>query len=111
VAANHLRGDLQLANWDELASTAALLVDVRSEAEYIKDHIPNSRNIPLESLRDRLHELPRAREIWLICGVGQRAYYAYRLLRQSGLQVKVLSGGMQTRQAWRKANEDECAVK
>ena len=107
VAANHLRGDLQLANWDELASTAALLVDVRSEAEYIKDHIPNSQNIPLESLRDRLHELPRAREIWLICGVGQRAYYAYRLLQQSGLQVKVLSGGMQTRQAWRKASEDE----
>jgi NADPH-dependent 2,4-dienoyl-CoA reductase/sulfur reductase-like enzyme/rhodanese-related sulfurtransferase len=99
VAANHLRGDLQLADWDALGSTAALLVDVRSEAEYAGGHIPDAQNIPLESLRDRLHELPRTREIWLICGVGQRAYYAYRLLEQNGLQVKVLSGGMQTHQA------------
>ncbi|MCL7420888.1 MAG: FAD-dependent oxidoreductase [Methylobacter sp.] len=99
VAANHLRGDLQLADWDALGSTAALLVDVRSDAEYAGGHIPDAQNIPLESLRDRLHELPRTREIWLICGVGQRAYYAYRLLEQNGLQVKVLSGGMQTHQA------------
>lgn len=102
VAANHLRGDLALADWDELEHTAALLVDVRSEEEFAGHHILNSQNLPLETLRDRLNELPRDREIWLICGVGQRAYYALRLLTQNGLQAKVLSGGMQTYHAMRR---------
>ncbi|MEO1868015.1 MAG: hypothetical protein ABGX69_07525, partial [Methylococcales bacterium] len=39
-------------------------------------------HIPMEQLRDRIHELPRDKEIWTICGVGQRAYYATRLLMQ-----------------------------
>ena len=99
VAGNHLRGDLPLANWADLEQTAALLVDVRNETEFAGGHIANAQNHPLETLRDRLDELPRDREIWLICGVGQRAYYAFRLLQQNGLQVKVLSGGMQTYQA------------
>jgi len=107
IAANYLRGDLHLADWDELGTAAALLVDVRSEAEYAGGHIPNSRNIPLESLRDRLRELPQEREVWLVCGVGQRAYYAYRLLQQNGLRVKVLSGGMQTHQARMRASDGE----
>ncbi|MGZ4960012.1 MAG: FAD-dependent oxidoreductase [Methylomonas sp.] len=105
VVANHLRGDLPLADWDELEKTSALLVDVRSKTEFADGHIPNAQNFPLETLRDRFHELPQNREIWLICGVGQRAYYASRLLGQRGYQVKVLSGGMQTYQAWMQVGE------
>lgn len=63
IAANHLRGGLPLADWDELARTEALLVDVRSEAEFAGGHIPNARSLPLETLRGRLHELPKDREI------------------------------------------------
>ncbi|WP_267313371.1 FAD-dependent oxidoreductase [Methylococcus geothermalis] len=103
IAANHLRGSLPLADWDELAKTSALLVDVRSEAEFAGGHIPNAHNLPLEILRDRLHELPQDREIWLVCGVGQRAYYAMRVLMQEGFRVKILSGGMQTYKAWTRA--------
>jgi NADPH-dependent 2,4-dienoyl-CoA reductase/sulfur reductase-like enzyme/rhodanese-related sulfurtransferase len=111
VAANHLRGDLPLANWDELENTTALLVDVRGEAEYASGHIPNALNLPLESLRGRLHELPQDREIWLVCGVGQRAYYALRLLMQNRLRVKVLSGGMRTYQACTRASEMRSLIK
>ncbi|MDD1643998.1 MAG: hypothetical protein LUQ29_12130, partial [Methylococcaceae bacterium] len=48
------------------------------------------------SLRDRLQELSREREIWVVCGVGQRAYNATRILQQNGFRVKNLSGGMHT---------------
>lgn len=96
IAANHLRGELPLADWADLASTSALLVDVRSEREFADGHLPGACNLPLETLRARLHELPRDREVWLLCGVGQRAYYAVRLLAQHGFEVRVLSGGMQT---------------
>ncbi len=120
IAANQLRGMHPLAKWEELLEThvqvsedqdeaaqllafilndpftLAQLVDVRTEAEFLQKHIPNAINIPLDNLRDRLNELSREREIWVVCGVGQRAYNATRILQQNGFRVRNLSGGMQT---------------
>jgi rhodanese-related sulfurtransferase len=96
IAANHLRGDLPLAEWASLQTTQAQIVDVRSVAEYTRGHIHGAKNIPLEALRGRVGELAQHEEIWLVCGVGQRAYYATRILLQHGLRVRNLSGGMQT---------------
>ena len=101
IAANHLRGDLPLAHWERLASTDAMIVDVRSAAEFERGHIPEAVNLPLEQLRSRLDELPTNRKLWLVCGVGQRAYYATRALMQHGLSVHVLPGGMQTYEVFR----------
>jgi NADPH-dependent 2,4-dienoyl-CoA reductase/sulfur reductase-like enzyme/rhodanese-related sulfurtransferase len=100
IAANHLRGSLPLAPWDALATTQAQVVDVRSAAEFEADHIPGALNIPLNELRGRLKELSPEREIWLVCGVGQRAYYAARILMQHGFRVRHLSGGMHTYAGW-----------
>jgi rhodanese-related sulfurtransferase len=44
--------------------------------------------------------LPRNREIWVKCSVGQRAYYACRLLQHHGFDVKNLPGGYHTYRAW-----------
>jgi rhodanese-related sulfurtransferase len=54
-------------------------------------------NIPLPQLRKRLGELPRDREIHVICRSAQRAYYATRILVQNGFSVRNLSGGMLAR--------------
>jgi rhodanese-related sulfurtransferase len=51
-------------------------------------------NIPLDQLRDRLDELPRDREIRIICRSGQRAYYATRILLQNGFDAHNVAGGM-----------------
>jgi rhodanese-related sulfurtransferase len=96
IAANYLRGDLVLAEWDELSRTDAQLVDVRTSAEFAREQIPGATNIPLEELRGRLDELHKDRPVWLVCAVGQRAYYANRALLQRGYDVRILSGGMQT---------------
>jgi NADPH-dependent 2,4-dienoyl-CoA reductase/sulfur reductase-like enzyme/rhodanese-related sulfurtransferase len=101
VAANVVRGDVELAPWNDLTTTGALLLDVREPAEFQEGCLEGSINIPLGKLRDRLEELPRDREIWVNCGVGQRAYYACRLLSQRGFHVKNLSGGYHTYRAWR----------
>jgi NADPH-dependent 2,4-dienoyl-CoA reductase/sulfur reductase-like enzyme/rhodanese-related sulfurtransferase len=103
IAANHLRGCLPLADWHALLTTDAHLIDVRSPTEFEAGSIPGATNIPLEELRGRLAELPAEREIWLLCGVGQRAYYATRTLLQRGHRVRVLSGGMATYRAWQAA--------
>lgn len=98
IAANHLRHDLQLADWRQLYEDSHILLDVRSEAEFQQEHIDSAINFPLEQLRQNIDQLKTDKEVWVICGVGQRAYYAVRFLMQAGLQVKILSGGMKT---WR----------
>jgi len=100
VAGNVLRGDVDLARWEQLRSANVLIVDVRDAAEHKLGPIPNSINLPLSEMRRRYHELPRDREIWLHCGVGQRSYYALRFLRQHGYNVRNLPGGVHIYRAW-----------
>jgi NADPH-dependent 2,4-dienoyl-CoA reductase/sulfur reductase-like enzyme/rhodanese-related sulfurtransferase len=102
IAANVLRGDKPLAPWD-VPADGALYLDVREPAEFARGHLPGAVNIPLGQLRDRLGELPRDREIRVNCGVGQRSYYAVRILRQKGFDARNLSGGYQTWQAFQAA--------
>jgi NADPH-dependent 2,4-dienoyl-CoA reductase/sulfur reductase-like enzyme/rhodanese-related sulfurtransferase len=96
IAGNVLRGDVSLALWEALSDTHAMLVDVREPSEYAAGHIEGAMNVPLPQIRDRLNELPRDREIWLYCGVGQRSYYASRILLQHGFNIRNLPGGFKT---------------
>ncbi|MFZ1087557.1 MAG: FAD-dependent oxidoreductase [Terracidiphilus sp.] len=100
IAANVVRNDAQIAPWNELDSTKAYLLDVRQPSEFDAGSIPGSVNIPLGQLRARLGELPTDREVWINCGVGQRAYNACRILSQHGLQARNLSGGYSTYCVW-----------
>ena len=59
--------------------------------------LPGVLNIPLPELRARLGELPRDREILVICRSAQRAYYATRILLQNGFKARNVSGGMLSR--------------
>jgi rhodanese-related sulfurtransferase len=108
IAANVLRGDLALANWADISDSDALILDVRSAAEFDAGSIAGALNIPLETLRERLAELPIDRDIRLVCGVGQRAYYAARTLKQAGFQVSILSGGMQTYRTFVEGADEVC---
>jgi len=96
LAENVLNGDMPIADWDAIATTEALLVDVREPHEYEAGHPPGFINLPLSVMRERYHELPTDREIWLSCGVGQRAYYATRFLAQHGYRARNLTGGYTT---------------
>jgi NADPH-dependent 2,4-dienoyl-CoA reductase/sulfur reductase-like enzyme/rhodanese-related sulfurtransferase len=95
VAADVLRGDMPLAHWD--ATNGAMLLDVREPVELAVERVPGAVNIPLGQLRARLGELPRDREIFVVCRSAQRAYYATRVLVQNGFTARNLSGGMLSR--------------
>ncbi|MGE5303966.1 MAG: FAD-dependent oxidoreductase [Alphaproteobacteria bacterium] len=96
VARNVLHGDMPLADWPELDGSPALLLDVREPEEFARGHIPDAINLPLSQMRERYGELPKEREIWTCCGVGQRSYYATRFLTQQGYRTRNLSGGYTT---------------
>jgi rhodanese-related sulfurtransferase len=104
LAENALAGDMPLADWERIGDTDALIVDVREPDEFAAGHLPRAINLPLSELRERVAELPRDRELWLCCGVGQRAYYATRFLAQHGYRARNLSGGWATYQAMRQMN-------
>ncbi len=100
VAADVLRGDMPISHWDELDDPDAYFLDVREPVELAVEGVPGAVNIPLGQLRSRLDELPRDREILVICRSGQRAYTATRCLVQHGFNARVLSGGMLSRVLW-----------
>jgi len=95
VAADVLRGDMPLSHWDSL--DGAFLLDVREPVELVVEKVPGAVNIPMGQLRSRLSELPRDREIHVICRSAQRAYYATRILLQNGFKAKNISGGTLSR--------------
>jgi NADPH-dependent 2,4-dienoyl-CoA reductase/sulfur reductase-like enzyme/rhodanese-related sulfurtransferase len=95
VARDILDGDMPIVHWD--ARDDRFLLDVREPVELALENVPGALNIPLGQLRGRLGELPRDREIHVICRSGQRAYSATRILLQNGFQVRNLPGGMLAR--------------
>ena len=98
MAENLTSGFSRTVQWDDLHSrveAGAVLVDVRTGEEYSRGHIPNSVNIPVDELRERLAELPDD-EIVIYCQVGVRGHTAASLLRGFGYDAVNLDGGYQT---------------
>lgn len=100
VAQNILSGRMKPIYWRELRDSAPdsrLLIDVRTPMEYAAGALPGAINIPLDSMRKRIGEIPAGREIVLYCGVGLRGYLASNILRNSGFaNVRNLIGGIKT---------------
>ncbi len=95
VSASVLRGDMPLCHWTSL--DGGFLLDVRNPPELAAEQVEGAVSIPLPQLRARLDELPRDREILVICRSAQRAYYATRILLQNGFRARDISGGMMSR--------------
>jgi len=97
VASNILKGDCGVIHWDEiekLDKNKAVLVDVRTPAEFEIGTIEGAVNIPVDDIRGRMSEILKDKEIIIFCKVGLRGYIACRILMQSGYNnVKNLSGG------------------
>jgi NADPH-dependent 2,4-dienoyl-CoA reductase/sulfur reductase-like enzyme/rhodanese-related sulfurtransferase len=92
VAADVLKGDMPIVHWESLGN--GFVLDVRNPQELEVASWPGAVNIPLPQLRSRLEELPKDKEINVLCRSAQRAYYATRILLQNGFKARNISGGM-----------------
>lgn len=86
---------IQWHELDEAVADGAQLVDVRSASEFGNGHIPDSLNVPVEDLRDRLDEI-RKTDVIVYCQVGQRGHVATQILKAHGAKVRNLDGGYLT---------------
>lgn len=96
VAENVLAGRVDVITAEEsLANNQgnSLLLDVRTEDEFKNGHLEGAVNIPLDSLRGRIGELDKSKEILEYCQIGLRGYVASRILTQNGFKVKNIDGG------------------
>jgi NADPH-dependent 2,4-dienoyl-CoA reductase/sulfur reductase-like enzyme/rhodanese-related sulfurtransferase len=99
IARNKLDGRLQSIAprevWEKLQRKEdLLLLDVSTPAEYEALRLPGSLLIPLGTLRARLAELPRDRDIVVYCRLSIRGYEAAMVLQAAGFdRVRVLDGG------------------
>jgi len=95
IAANVLGADTPLRHWDDIEGE--FLLDVREAMELSVESVDGATHIPLGQLRGRLDELPKDREIMVVCRSGQRAHYATRVLLQNDFAASVVAGGMLSR--------------
>ena len=105
AAQNILDGLVKSITWDELSGALpqSILVDVRTPEEYVTGTIGDAINIPVDSLRERLGELPKNQPLIIFCRVGLRGYIATRIITDNGFSnCSNLSGGYET---WRVATE------
>ena len=99
TAANVLRGDAKVMTWEQVDSldrNKTAIVDVRLPEELALGMIDGAVNIPLQSIRQKVNEIPKDRPVLLYCQTGQRSYFASRALNQLGFDAYNLTGGYKT---------------
>ena len=69
------------------------VLDVRTDEEWEKGHIGSAVHIPLNTLADRLNEIPRE-PMFVMCGSGYRSSIACSVLQRNGMhRVSNVIGG------------------
>jgi rhodanese-related sulfurtransferase/glyoxylase-like metal-dependent hydrolase (beta-lactamase superfamily II) len=81
---------------EELAGTdPPLVLDIRNPGEWQTRHIPESLNIPLNQIQERIAEVPRGRRIAVHCAGGYRSSIAASILHQHGITNLIeMAGGL-----------------
>lgn len=77
---------------NELMASGALVVDVRTPAEYKDGHVKGSINLPLQTLGNNLNKLKKDQVIITCCRSGSRSGMAKRMLQANGFE-QVHNGG------------------
>ncbi|MBN2116846.1 MAG: rhodanese-like domain-containing protein [Anaerolineales bacterium] len=73
----------------------AFILDVRTPEEWNEYRVPDTTFIPLEQLPSRLGEIPRDRQIIVVCRTGNRSQQGRNILLNAGFeQVTSMSGGL-----------------
>jgi rhodanese-related sulfurtransferase len=74
----------------------AYLLDVREPDEWEAGHAPGAVHIPMGELGDRAAEIPRDRDVYVICRSGVRSAQVTVALNNAGWMARNVDGGMQS---------------
>ncbi len=92
--------EVSVAEASNLRNGGAFVLDVREPSEWNELHIPDATLIPLAQLSSRLDEVPKDREVVVVCRSGNRSAQARDILLDAGFTtVTSMAGGMNQWQA------------
>ena len=94
--------DVAISVSDVVAQRAAgaFILDVRQPEEWNDFHIDGATLIPLDQLANRVSEVPRDKEVIVVCRSGNRSKQGRDILKQAGFtQVTSMNGGLNQWQA------------
>lgn len=94
-AATKFPAEISVAESFDLYQTGTIFVDVRENSEWQEYHIPNTIHIPLGELEKRAKELPKDKNIVVVCRSGNRSMVGRNILLERGFnQVTSMAGGV-----------------
>ena len=90
-----LPAEVSAADALALRDEGAFILDVRQPDEWATGHIPDATLIPLGDLPGRLAEVPRDRQVVVVCRSGNRSAQGRDILLGAGYpSVTSMAGGM-----------------
>lgn len=97
VGENIVTGKVRQFFWHDVEKLprdgSVTLLDVRTVTEVSRGKIDGFLNIPLDSLRERICEIPKNKPVYVHCHSGLRSYVACRILAGNGYDCFNLAGG------------------
>lgn len=82
-------------DFSKLLKEGAVIIDVRTKAEYQQGHIKGAQNIPLNNPSNHYSTLSKDKSIVTCCASGVRSAQAKNILKSNGY-AKVHNGGAWT---------------
>jgi len=92
-AIKKLLGLVPQADYKQLVKDGAVILDVRTKAEYQKGHVKNSINVPLNNLSNHYSKLKKDQAIITCCASGIRSAQAKAILKANGFDHVYNGGG------------------
>lgn len=76
--------------------SSAILLDVRSEAEFAQKHLPRAINIPHDQIKEKILQVipDKNTQLLIYCRSGRRVKIAIKTLKQLGYKRTADLGGM-----------------
>lgn len=97
AAENIITGKMKQFFWNDVETlphdNSVTLLDTRTVTEVERGKIDGFVNIPLDSLRERMNEIPKDKPVYVHCHSGLRSYIACRILQGNGYECYNLAGG------------------
>ncbi len=95
-----LPAEISVAQAAEKRDQGAFILDVRQPEDWQQFHIPGATLIPLGELPNRLNEVPKNKEIVVVCRTGHRSAQGRDILLNAGFpRVTSMAGGVTQWQA------------
>ena len=85
--------EVSINELEQAITNGEFVLDVREDWEFQAGHVPNAKHIPLNSIPDRLAEIPKEQTVWVICQAGGRSMTAANYLSGQGFDVVSVAGG------------------